>query len=108
MTAGRVRADRAGTRTRRRGRPGRGRQSARSAFVLALGLVFRLIIATASIPDSGFGVDLSSFQFWAGNLADKGLHGFYERDFFHDYTPGYLYVLCWSAWSGGPPATSAT
>ena len=23
----------------------------------------------------------------------KGLNGFYERDFFHDYTPGYLYVL---------------
>ena len=44
-------------------------------------------------PRSGFGPDLASFRFWANDLATNGLHGFYERDFFHDYTPGYLYVL---------------
>ena len=60
--------------------------------VLALGLAFRLIIAQL-YPGTGFGVDLASFQDWAGDLATNGLHGFYERDFFHDYTPGYLYVL---------------
>ena len=60
--------------------------------VLALGLVFRLIIAQLD-RGSGFGVDRSSFQFWAGNLATNGLGGFYSRPFFHDYTPGYLYVL---------------
>jgi hypothetical protein len=60
--------------------------------VLALGLVFRFIIAQLN-PGSGFGNDLTSFQFWASNLATQGFHGFYERDFFHDYTPGYLYVL---------------
>ena len=60
--------------------------------VLALGFVFRLIIAQLN-PGSGFQVDLASFQFWAHDLADNGLHGFYERPFFHDYTPGYLYVL---------------
>ena len=51
--------------------------------VLALGFVFRLIIAQLS-PGSGFQVDLVSFQFWARNLADDGLHGFYQRPFFHD------------------------
>ena len=60
--------------------------------VLALGFAFRLIIAQL-FPRTGFGVDLASFEYWAGNLATNGLHGFYERDFFHDYTPGYLYVL---------------
>ncbi len=60
--------------------------------VLALGLVFRLIIAQLN-PGSGFKVDLASFQAWAGNLATEGLRGFYDRPFFHDYTPGYLYVL---------------
>ena len=60
--------------------------------VLALGLALRLIIAYL-FPGSGFGVDLAAFQFWAGNLAAQGPHGFYDRDFFHDYTPGYLYVL---------------
>jgi hypothetical protein len=61
-------------------------------IVLALGLALRLIIAYL-LPGSGFGVDLSAFRYWATNLADQGTWGFYERDFFHDYTPGYLYVL---------------
>jgi len=60
--------------------------------LLALGLAFRLIIAYL-LPGSGFGVDVTSFRFWASNLASQGLSGFYDRDFFHDYTPGYLYVL---------------
>ena len=61
-------------------------------LVLALGLVLRLIIARF-LPGSGFGVDLGAFRFWANDLATNGLAGFYERDFFHDYTPGYLYIL---------------
>src|SRR5688500_5790371 len=61
-------------------------------IVLALGLALRLILAYL-LPGSGFDADLSSFRFWADNLADNGLYGFYEHDFFHDYTPGYLYVL---------------
>ncbi len=61
-------------------------------IVLALGLALRLILAYL-LPGSGFDADLGSFRFWASNLAQDGLHGFYERDFFHDYTPGYLYVL---------------
>ena len=60
--------------------------------VLALGLGLRLTIAYL-LPGSGFGVDLGAFQSWAGNLASEGPYGFYGRDFFHDYTPGYLYVL---------------
>ncbi len=61
-------------------------------IVLALGLVLRLILAYL-LPGSGFDADLASFRFWASNLATEGPHGFYERPFFHDYTPGYLYVL---------------
>ncbi|MEO8437400.1 MAG: hypothetical protein ABI562_03010, partial [Chloroflexota bacterium] len=60
--------------------------------VLALGLALRLIIAYL-LPTSGFGVDLSAFRAWANDLARNGLYGFYQRPFFHDYTPGYLYVL---------------
>ncbi len=60
--------------------------------VLVLGLVLRLIIARL-IPGSGFEVDLGAFRYWASNLANEGPNGFYGRDFFHDYTPGYLYVL---------------
>ncbi|MFZ5853707.1 MAG: phospholipid carrier-dependent glycosyltransferase [Chloroflexota bacterium] len=61
-------------------------------IVLALGLVLRVIIAYL-LPGSGFGVDLNAFRFWADDLARHGPFGFYERGFFADYTPGYLYVL---------------
>ena len=60
--------------------------------LLVVGLILRLIIAYL-IPGSGFKNDLASFEAWASNLANHGLYGFYDQDFFHDYTPGYLYVL---------------
>ena len=63
-------------------------------IVLAVGLAFRLILAYhPNLSGSGFEVDLNAFRFWAQNLAAEGTYGFYERPFFHDYTPGYLYVL---------------
>jgi Gpi18-like mannosyltransferase len=85
----------------------RGAAPARTGFwdaaggilvLLAVGLALRLIIAYL-LPGSGFRVDISSFQFWANELADHGINGFYARaaapqhGFFADYTPGYLYVL---------------
>jgi len=80
--------------------PGRGAPSRTGAadatrgilILLAVGLALRLIIAYL-LPGSGFRVDIASFAAWANNLAGEGLYGFYERPFFHDYTPGYLYVL---------------
>jgi hypothetical protein len=60
--------------------------------VLALGFVLRLIIAYL-LPGSGFTNDLASFRGWAYDLAANGPFGFYARPGFHDYTPGYLYVL---------------
>jgi predicted membrane-bound dolichyl-phosphate-mannose-protein mannosyltransferase len=61
-------------------------------LVLALGLALRLIIAYL-LPGSGFETDIGAFRAWADDLARNGPLGFYERPFFHDYTPGYLYVL---------------
>ncbi|MEW5990073.1 MAG: phospholipid carrier-dependent glycosyltransferase [Chloroflexota bacterium] len=61
-------------------------------ILLALALTFRVIIAYL-LPGSGFENDLNAFRYWANNLFREGLYGFYQRDFLHDYTPGYLYVL---------------
>ena len=61
-------------------------------ILLALGLAFRVIIAYVN-PGSGFKVDLASFHAWSADLAKNGFGGWYTRPFFHDYTPGYLYVL---------------
>src|SRR4051794_27570801 len=69
------------------------RDSARAiGTLLAAGLALRLIIAYL-LPGSGFKVDLGAFEYWANNLAQQGAAGFYDRGFFADYTPGYLYVL---------------
>jgi 4-amino-4-deoxy-L-arabinose transferase-like glycosyltransferase len=68
-------------------------------IVLALGLLFRLILAQA-LPGSGFKNDLYAFQFWAWKLTELGPFGFYHQGFFLDYTPGYLYVLWAVGWAG--------
>lgn len=69
-------------------------------LILGIGLVARLILAYglppffgSPIPGSGFKTDLDLFRYWADSLAQHGPVGFYDRGFFADYTPGYLYVL---------------
>jgi dolichyl-phosphate-mannose-protein mannosyltransferase len=63
--------------------------------ILLVGLVVRLIMAYGieGLRGSGFDSDLNLFRFWADNLATEGPYGFYDRGFFADYTPGYLYAL---------------
>ena len=58
--------------------------------------------AIEGLRGSGFDSDLNLFRFWADNLATEGPYGFYDRGFFADYTPGYLYAL----WPVGACATS--
>ena len=69
-------------------------------LILGIGLIARLILAYglppffgSPIPGSGFKTDLDLFRYWADSLAQHGPFGFYDRGFFADYTPGYLYAL---------------
>ena len=61
---------------------------------------------------SGFDSDLNLFRYWADNLRPRGPCGFYDRGFFADYTPGYLYALwlvgSWATSRRGGWAASAT
>ena len=91
------------------GVPGRGRSTDDTprrgigreiVLILGIGLVARLILAYglppffgSPIPGSGFKTDLDLFRYWADSLAQHGPFGFYDRPFFADYTPGYLYAL---------------
>ncbi|HET7494599.1 MAG TPA: phospholipid carrier-dependent glycosyltransferase [Candidatus Limnocylindrales bacterium] len=73
-------------------------------IVLVLGLALRLVLLYL-LPGAGFDTDLASFRAWAADLARNGVGGFYARPFFHDYPPGYMYVL-WlvgtvGSWLGG-------
>ena len=86
------------------GAPDRNMRAARTSWrgigrqiliVMAIGLVFRLIMAYGleGLRGSGFDSDLKLFRYWASNLGQLGPFGFYDRGFFADYTPGYLYAL---------------
>ncbi len=75
--------------------------------VVAIGLVFRLIMAYGieGLRGSGFDADLGLFRYWATTLAQYGPPGFYANASYADYTPGYLYAL-WPVgivgqWLGG-------
>ncbi len=73
-------------------RRGIGRQI---AILMAIGLIFRLILAYGieGLRGSGFGADLGLFNHWADTLRDFGSWGFYANASYADYTPGYLYAL---------------
>jgi dolichyl-phosphate-mannose-protein mannosyltransferase len=58
-------------------------------ILLASGLILRL--GLAFLP--GFGVDIGTFQAWAGQLATNDPWNFYNTTGFTDYAPGYMYVL---------------
>ena len=59
-------------------------------WVLLLGFIVR-IIAAASYK--GHETDMGCFSAWADMAFGNGLSQFYLSDAFHDYPPGYLYVL---------------
>ena len=63
--------------------------------IMAMGLIFRLILAYGidGLRGSGFGADLGLFNYWADTLAKHGPWGFYANASYADYTPGYLYAL---------------
>ncbi len=73
-------------------RRGIGRQI---AILMAIGLIFRLILAYGidGLRGSGFGADLGLFNYWADTLRQFGPWGFYANASYADYTPGYLYAL---------------
>lgn len=58
--------------------------------VLAIGFIAH-IIAAASYR--GYTFDMNCFSGWADMAFENGISQFYQSDSFHDYPPGYIYVL---------------
>ncbi len=56
---------------------------------LLLGLALRLCLSM--LP--GFQIDVNDWFAWAIRLSHFNFVTFYSKDFFTDYTPGYLYIL---------------
>lgn len=56
----------------------------------AAALILRLILAGMY---RGHSSDMSCFIGWSGAIFQNGISQFYKLDMFHDYPPGYMYVL---------------
>ena len=56
-------------------------------FILGLGIRFYLM------GFSGYERDIDVVRIWAKTVEEHGIGKFYEFDAFHEYPPGYLYVL---------------
>lgn len=60
------------------------------ALFAVAALVLRLILSAFY---TGFGTDINCFIGWSNIIFENGLDGFYTSNGFHDYPPGYMYVL---------------
>ncbi len=60
------------------------------AWLLFFAMLIKLIISVVYV---GFDTDMNCFFQWARMAANDGLSNFYKSDTFHDYPPGYIYVL---------------
>lgn len=58
-------------------------------FLIIAGLIIRLVLIF--LP--GFKIDVDAWFAWALRLSHFDFSHFYNKDFFSDYTPGYLYIL---------------
>lgn len=60
------------------------------AVILAVGLAVRVI---AAVSYRGHTTDMNCFIGWSDNIFKNGISQFYLSDGFHDYPPGYVYVM---------------
>jgi dolichyl-phosphate-mannose-protein mannosyltransferase len=59
-------------------------------FLFAVALLIRLIAAAIY---KGNETDMNCFLLWSQSVFTDGLKKFYLSDSFHDYPPGYMYIL---------------
>lgn len=60
------------------------------AILLAAAFVLRVI---AAVSYKGHDSDMGCFTAWANMVYEGGIGAFYKSESFHDYPPGYMYVL---------------
>ena len=59
-------------------------------IILAIGLAVRVI---AAVSFKGHTTDMGCFIGWSDKIFKDGISQFYLSDSFHDYPPGYVYVM---------------
>ena len=72
-------------------KPGRGSDNALYIIGVLVAAFVVYVICAASY--SGHKTDMSCFSAWADMIFKDGIGSFYKSEAFHDYPPGYMYVL---------------
>ncbi len=63
--------------------------------ICILGAAIRFIAATSY---RGHNTDMSCFEGWSTQIFENGISAFYTSEGFHDYPPGYMYMLYLIGW----------
>ena len=58
--------------------------------LLVIGFILRVICA---VMYKGHETDMGCFMGWSSKLYNNGLGNFYLSEGFHDYPPGYVYLM---------------
>lgn len=69
---------------------GTGIQTSNILWLLVMCFFIRILIA---ILYTGFPTDMNCFYAWSLRVHETGFSGFYTKEVFTDYPPGYIYVL---------------
>lgn len=59
-------------------------------IIMVAAFFFHII---GSIVYKGYEADINCFLYWSSAVYKDGITSFYQGDFFHDYPPGYMYIL---------------
>lgn len=64
-------------------------------MIVFLAVLLRIIIGSVYF---GHKTDMGCFNGWSNSVYQNGISNFYTSDSFHDYPPGYMYVLFIIGW----------
>ncbi len=72
----------------------RGKKGENNAvFIIAALAAAFLVRAICAVIYKGHETDMNCFIGWSGMIFDGGIPAFYASEGFHDYPPGYMYIL---------------
>lgn len=73
---------------------GRGKHGDNNAmFIIAVLAAAFIVRVCCAVMYKGHETDMNCFTGWSGIIFDGGISNFYSSDGFHDYPPGYMYIL---------------
>ena len=75
---------------------GKEENSQDKSYLVLLWIIFGAAFVARIIAAAvykGNDTDMNCFLIWSQNVFDEGISKFYLSDSFHDYPPGYMYIL---------------